>query len=191
MFEIFYEKWFLSILMFGCLFVGIFAKLFLGFLYQNMIRESDNMAVTENKALKQCKQKYANYCAGRRSMPNVSVFVERFMNRLSVGRLAFAGIYRMSEQSMMLFVLAAGVGVYTSIREGRTTGKIVPFYIVAFFGLYLYFSISSLVDIRRKQQVLKINLVDYLENYFLPRTEGSKKDIEMLYGEDTTQHLLA
>ena len=191
MFEIFYEKWFLSILMFGSMFFAFFAKVFLGFLYQNMINESENMAITENKPLKQCKQKYANYCYGRSSMPNVSVFVERFMNRLRVGKLAFSTLGRMADQSMMLSVFCAGLSIYSCIRQGQAAGRILPFYIVAFFGLYLYFNISSLVDVKRKQQILKVNLVDYLENYFLPQTVGAKKDIEMLYGEDTTQHLLA
>jgi hypothetical protein len=97
----------------------------------------------------------------------------------------------MADQSMMLSVFCAGLSIYSCIRQGQAAGRILPFYIAAFFGLYLYFNISSLVDVKRKQQILKVNLVDYLENYFLPRTEGSKKDIEMLYGEDTTQHLLA
>ena len=42
---------------------------------------------------------------------------------------------------------------------------------------------STVVDIRGKKRVLKVNLVDYLENHLSPRIEITRQDMEMLYGE--------
>ncbi len=144
------------------------------------------MAITENRALKQCKQKFSHCYQLGNGVANVSVFVDRFLRRLSVGKLSFSALYRLSGQFMMLSMLFSGIGIFGCISTGYEWGEIVPFYAVSFFGLYLYFSISSMVDIKGKRQILKINLVDYLENHFSPRIDVTKRDIEMLYGEDSS-----
>ena len=62
---------------------------------------------------------------------------------------------------MLLSVVSAGVGVCRSIVAGSTMGQILPFYIASMFGLYLFFSVSAIVDLKGKRRVLKINLVDH------------------------------
>ena len=83
---------------------------------------------------------------------------------------------------MLLSVVFSGIGVCRSIMDGHTLGAILPFYIVSFLGLYLYFSVSTIVDIRGKKRVLRVNLVDYLENHLSPRIQVTRQDIERLYG---------
>ena len=85
MFEVLEKEMVISVCMFACLLLSLFARVFLGVLYQNMIRETDNMASTENKLLKQCKLKFANCFELSGGVPNVSVFVDKFINHLSLG----------------------------------------------------------------------------------------------------------
>ena len=54
-------------------------------IYQNMINQSDNMSSTENKILKQCKQKYAGYYKLNGKMVNTSVFVDKFLHKIRIG----------------------------------------------------------------------------------------------------------
>lgn len=183
MFEVFEEEKAITICMLACMVLSIFLRVFLGLLYQNMIREADNMAATENKLLKQCKLKFANCFELSGGVSNIPVFVDKFLNRLSLGHLSFEMMYHLSGQTMLLSVVFSGIGVCRSIMKGRTLGHILPFYIVSFIGLYLYFSISTVVDIKGKKRTLKINLVDYLENHLSPRIDVTRQDMEMLYGE--------
>lgn len=183
MFDVFVEEKRIAICMLVCMVFSIFLRVFLGLLYRNMIREADNMATTKNKLLKQCKLKFANCFELSGGVSNISVFVDKFLNRLSLGHLSFEMMYHLSGQTMLLSVVFAGVGVCRSILKGSTLGHILPFYIVSFFGLYLYFSVSTIVDIKGKRRILKINLVDYLENHLSPRIDVTRQDIEMLYGE--------
>lgn len=183
MFEVFHEEKLLSTLLFAFLGLSIFLRVFLGMLYQNMINETDNMAITENRLLRQCKTKFSNCYQMGNGVANIPVFVDKFLNRMTFGRINFSTIYHLSGQTMLLSVVAAGVGICKSIVDGRTLGEILPFYIVSFVGLYLYFSISSFVDIKGKRRVLKVNLIDYLENHLSPRIHVTDRDIEMLYGE--------
>lgn len=183
MFRVFQEEKLIAVCMFICLGASIVLRVLLGMLYRNMIKEADNMASTENRLLKQCKTKFASCYQLSNGVANIPVFVDKFLNRMSLGHMTFETMYHLSGQLMLLSVVFSGIGVCRSIMGGRTLGDILPFYIVSFFGLYLYFSISTVVDVRGKKRILKINLVDYLENHLSPRIDITRQDIEMLYGE--------
>lgn len=183
MFRVFQEEKLITVLMFTCMGVSIFVRVLLGLLYRNLIKEADNMASTENKHLKQCKLKFANCYQLSNGVPNIQIFVDKFLNKMSFMHISYGMLYHLSGQTELLSVVFSGVGICRSILAGRTLGDVLPFYIVSFFGLYIYFSVSTIVDIRGKRRVLKINLVDYLENHFAPRIDVTKRDLEMLYGE--------
>ena len=182
MFQIFQEEMVVTVFMFGFMVLSIFLRTLLGYLYQNMIGETDNMASTENKLLKQCKLKFANCYQLNNGVANIPVFVDKFLNRLSLGPFSFESMYHFSGQAMLLSVVSAGVGICRSIMNGKMLGEILPFYIVCFIELYLYFSVSTVVDIRGKRRILKVNLVDYLENHLSARIEVTENDLDMLYG---------
>ncbi len=184
MFRVFQEEKLITICMFACLGASVVLRILLGMLYRNMIKEADNMASTENKLLKQCKTKFASCYQLSNGVSNIPVFVDKFLNRMSLGHMSFETMYHLSGQLMLLSVVFSGIGICRSIVGGRTLGDVLPFYIVSFFGLYLYFSISTIVDVRGKKRILKVNLVDYLENHLSPRIDITRQDIEMLYGEN-------
>ena len=145
------------------------------------------MASTDNKLLKQCKTKFSNCYELNNGISNVSVFVDKFLNRLSLGPFSFEMLYHLSGQLMLLSVVFSGVGICRSILAGHTLGAILPFYIVSLLGLYLFFSVSTIADVRGKKKVLKVNLVDYLENHLSPRIKVTRRDMEMLYGDAAFQ----
>lgn len=157
---------------------SLFVMIMIGVLYQNLIAETDNMSSTSNRLLKQCKLKFANCYRMNMGVANISVFVDKFINRLSIGKFSFRFLYHMSGQLMLLSVFFAGAGACIGIAAGSSIGEILPYYIVSFFGLYLYFSISSAVDVKGKIIILKTNLVDYLENHMVCRLEHpEEKDV--------------
>lgn len=155
---------------------SIFLMIMIGVLYQKLIAETDNMSSTGNKLLKQCKLKFANCYRMNSGVANISVFVDKFLNRLAIGRFSFRTLYHMSGQLMLLSVFFAGVGACIAIVDGAVLGEILPYYIVSLFGLYLYFSISSAVDVKGKIAILKTNLIDYLENHMVNRLERPEEE---------------
>lgn len=182
MFTIFKEEKVITagILVFLCL--SVLVRLMLAWMYHTMIRETDNMATTGNRLLKQCKVKFANCYQLNGGVSNIPVFVDKFLNRLSFGHLSFDAWYHLSGQCMLFSVIFAGVGICKGILDGRMLGEILPFYIASFLELYLYFSLSALVDIKGKRRVLKTNLIDYLENHLSGRIPVTEQDYERLYG---------
>lgn len=164
--------------------ISIIMQGLLSIFYQNMIDEAENMATTEHKMLKQCKLKFSNCYQLNGGVANIPVFVDKFLGKLSFGRISFETMYHISGQTMLLSVVSAGVGICKSIVKSRSIVEILPFYIVCFLELYLYFSITSMLDVKGRKQKLKVNLVDYLENHLSSRIEITAGDIRMLYGED-------
>lgn len=167
----------------GLFFLGsIVSRLVLAGLYQGLIRGTDNLAITENRQLKQCKLKFAHCYQLNRGVANIPVFVDKFISRLSVGPFSYDFFYHLSGQLMLLSIVALSVGVCRSLIRGRSLLDILPFYIAALMALYVYLSISALTDIRGKRRKLKINLVDYLENHLMSRYPVTAQDMELLYG---------
>ena len=160
--------------------LSITCQIIIGFLYQNMIKETDNMSATENKLLKQCKLKFANCFQMNAGVANIPVFVDKFLNRIHFCGMTLSGLHHFSGQLMLLSVFAGGIGAYQGIIRGESVKQILPFYIFSFFGLYLYFSITSFIDIQAKRRILKTNLIDYLENHMVNRLNLSVEEIRRL-----------
>ena len=125
--------------------------------------------------------KMENNSSGKKKK-GVSWVVDKFLNRLAFGHLSFDAWYHLSGQCMLFSIVFAGVGICKGIMGGRMLGEILPFYIVSFLGMYLYFSLSAMVDIKGKRRILKTNLIDYLENHLSGRIPVTEQDYERLYG---------
>lgn len=182
MIPIFEQEIVAAIGMFVCFFLSLFIRLLLAALYSRMITETDNMATTQNKLLKQCKLKFTNCYQLNNGVPNVPIFVEKFLSRLALGPFSFNILYHLSGQLMLLSVVFSGVGACRSIIAGNMFGEILPFYICSLVELYLFLSLGTLLDIKGKRKLLKVNLVDYLENHLSNRMQVTRVDMQMLYG---------
>lgn len=176
MFTIIFEHKLLTGLISFFLLSSIICQIVSGVIYQNMISESDNMSSTKNKLLNQCKQKYANYYKLNGKMVNTSVFVDKFLQKISIAGIRLSRLNFISGQLMMLSVLMTGISICLSLAAGNTLFQIIPYYLISILGLYLYFSVSGMIDMPEKRKALKTNLVDYLENHFVPRLETEKEN---------------
>lgn len=144
-----------------------------------MIKETDNMSSTENKLLKQCKLKFVNCFQMNAGVANISVFVDKFLNRIRFLGITIPGFHHLSGQMTLLSVFTGGIGICKGIIEGETFSQILPFYILSFLALYLYFSVTSLVDMQTKKDVLRTNLVDYLENHMVNRLSLNLEETQL------------
>lgn len=161
-------------------------QLLLNRFYNALITETDNMTTTEVDILYQCKKKFSNCYRLHNGVVNVSVFVDKYLSKIKMGRFKVSTWKHLSGQLVLLSILAAGIGACLGIMGGKTLGEILPFYIVSMLDLYIFFAVSGFVDIEEKKKVLKINLVDYLENHMgnkLADLEHSIKRLEDVENE--------
>lgn len=159
--------------------LSIIFQIMIGVLYQNMINETDNMTATDNQLLKQCKKKFANCYRMNGGVTNIPVFVDKFINHLRIGKISLISLQHWSGQLVLFSVFVSGMGIYTGITRGDRFITLMPYYIISMIGLYVYFGVSSAIDISGKKQVLKTNLVDYMENHMVKRLELLPESMRM------------
>lgn len=176
MFTILMEHEILTGLIFFSLLLGIICQIIPGVIYQRMISASDHMAETKNKQLKSCKEKYAGHYKLNGKMVNTGVFVDKFLQKVCIARIKLSFLNHISGQMMMLSILITGLSICLSLASGSTLFQFIPYYLVSILGMYLYFSISGMVNLQEKKEILRINLTDYLENYLAPRLETEKEN---------------
>ena len=80
---------------------SILCQILIGVLYRRLIRETENMSATKNKSLQKLKLKFTSCRQLHETIPNVSVFVDKYINQLSIGRFLspFFDIFRGSLRS--------------------------------------------------------------------------------------------
>ena len=170
-------------LMLVALLAGLVIRIALGMAYGRLINEADNMATTNHPVLRQWKVKYENCYQMNKGVSNTAIFVDKLISRLYWGPFSYGQWYLLSAQAVLLSVLSAGVGICMNLARGAVLTQVIPYYIIVFMGLYLFLSVTTSVDIREKKRVLKVNMVDYLENHLSSRIQVTREDMEFLYGE--------
>lgn len=162
------------------LLLSILCRFMTGVLLKKLLKEAENMSATENKLLKQCKLKFQNCYELNGGAVNVEVFVGKFMQNIKMGKCSLRLIGQLSGQMLLISVFAEGIGACIGIIHGETLGDVLPYYLLAFLSLYLYFSISGLIDVQGKQEALKTTVMDFLENRMKGRIVSVKQDSEYL-----------
>lgn len=166
-------------------FCSIICQITMGVIYHRLIWETEHMSTTTNRSLQQLKLKFTGYRKINEKISNVPVFVDKFISRIKIGAVPLSTVKHLSGQLMLLSVLVAGIGACMGIIHDEGFFSIVPFYIISFLGLYGYFAVSSLVDIPGKINILRINLVDYLENHLANRLDQTELDLQLVAPENS------
>lgn len=174
----FYHKNFMFVIL-ALLFCSIICQLLLGVTFHRLIRETENMSATKNRSLQQLKLKFTSCTQLRETIPNVPVFVDKYVNQIRIGKVPVSFLKHLSGQLTLLAVLVAGIYACIGIIQDESFFVVAPFYLISFLGLYLYFAASSLVDLPGKTSILRTNLVDYLENHLSNRLDQTRLDMRI------------
>lgn len=181
MFEIFSSQPVISAGMFLGFTLGIGILVFLAVQYEHFIQDAENMSITQRKELKAMKTKFLNSYGVektqeesikiRKEQVNVEVFVDK-----AVSRLTFAGFRPRSwrffaGQSIFMSILFAGFGIFHNFLKGNTMREIIPFYLAVFLELYVYFSVISICDYEGREKILRLTILEYIENHMLNRIQ--------------------
>ncbi len=168
------------------LFCSIICQVLLGVTYHRLIHETENMSATKNKSLQKLKLKFTSCTQLRETIPNVPVFVDKYINQIRIGKIPVSFLKHLSGQLTLLAVLVAGIGACIGIIKDESFLMVAPFYLISFFGLYFYFAAASLIDLPGKINILRTNLVDYLENHLANRLDQTRLDMRMVGMEETS-----
>lgn len=184
MFQVLWLEGVCSIGMFSFFAASMIGLVVLAAKYSVLIRDAENMSITKRKELKAIKTKFLNSYTGQETPEesqyriqeqiNVEVFVDKAVNKLKIGGLKPHTWRFLCGQSVIVSIVFAGVGILRSIMAERTIGEILPFYLFAFLELYIYFSVVSICDFEAKERLLRLTIVEYIENHFMNRIQVAR-----------------
>ena len=187
MLQIFFKHPEFMIPIFILLSLSIICQISMGVLCHKLIWETENMSSTNNRSLQQLKLKFSSCCKLHEGISNIPVFVDKYMNQIKIRGFSLSAFKHLSGQLILLSILLAGIGACRGIISGESVIYIIPYYIISFLALYCYFAVSSLVDLSGKTNILRTNLIDYLENHYVSRLEQTTLDLKIIQGEDSKE----
>lgn len=184
MFQILLVEGLSSIGMFFFFLMSMGILIFLAVNYNQFIKDAENMSITKRRELKAIKTKFLNSYGrkntedekkfGIQEQINVEVFVDKSINRLKFCGLKVNTWRFLSGQSLLISIIFAGLGAFRGILAKMTIREISPFYLIAFLELYIFFSVVSICDYEGKDKLLRLNIIEYIENHMVNRIQVAK-----------------
>lgn len=148
---------------------GVFSKLLARNLYRRLIKQSDNMMGTNNRFLKQVKQKVENAYRVNTGINNVSALIERQLYQCRLMGINMRTWDNLSTNTSLLCFLLGGAGAFLAFRAEAPMGTIVLYgasgVLLGVFNLFF----DNLMDTAGKRQQLLVHMRDYTENVLLGR----------------------
>lgn len=191
--ELFLEQGIFFTGIIGFLLISVFCQFFIIYYMLQMVKASEKLEEEKTKVLRDWIEEYIRE---KQNIMNVTVFINKKLQQLSIGRVKISGIKHFSGQMLLLAIFLAGLGACKGIIEGKTLGEVLPFYIISLFGMYLHFSLSGVMDLEGKKKLIQTNLTDFLENgkmyLYLTMKEDKEREIEeekKVFGEQEEQEL--
>lgn len=177
----------------GALLTSVFCQMLIIYYMLQMVKASEKLEEEKTAIFTDWIEEYIRE---KNKIVNVTIFINKKLRQLSIGKYKISGIRHFSGQMLLLAVFLAGVGACKGIIEGKTLGQILPFYIVSLFGMYLHFSLSGIMDLEEKKKIIQMNLSDFLENgkmylYLSPKGEKEREVEEgnPIWGEQEDKEL--
>lgn len=159
--QFFSEEWMFLTGIFLSLLVSVVCQLILIRYMLQLVKASEKLEEEKHKVLRKWIEEYLQ---DRQRITNLMIFIEKKSEELTIGGHRVIRIKHLSGQTLLLAVFLAGVGACKGIIEGKTLGQILPFYIICLFGMYLHFSLSSIMDLEGRKKTIQRNIFDFLQN---------------------------
>ncbi len=160
--------------------LGIMVRFILDMVYIYLVKESDRMGSTENKLLKHMKMKFETCYRLNIGVNNVDTFVDKSLTKYKFCGLLLSTWENFSGQvlllSFLIIPISAVFGVVFEISPERIlyTGAVG---ILVGAALIL---VDKMTNLTVKKQMIRLNLLDYLENFCKVRLEHELSQPEKL-----------
>lgn len=144
--------------------LGILARLTARALYKRLIRETDNMALTKNRYLREFKQKAENTYRLNQGIANTQAYLEKHLAAYRFLGISLNGWANLAGQTTVLCFLLGGAGSFLAYWYRCDTYYIVLYASVGILTGLLTMLMDIGVNLSEKRSQLLCVMQDYLEN---------------------------
>ena len=148
----------------GVAFVGFLSRFIAGMVYDSLIKNTENFSKAKSKFVKQVKLKYENSYKLNLNINNNEAFVDKLLSNYKMCGVSLHGFRKVSGTLGILCVILLGfqaaLGVVAEISLSEQLWNTLHGGIAL---ILLVFS-CRIIDLKYKHELVRINLLDYLEN---------------------------
>lgn len=160
--------------------VGIIGTWIAAHQYKQLIRDSENMMGTRQPFLLQIKNKFQNTYYVNHGVNNVELFVQKNMKEIQKYRMNTVSLSklagRMSGLCFLLGIVFSSLGYMQDISFKQIVTYLLTGIVTGLISLVFVY----LLDVQSLQEMLCLQLKEYLENTFTTKLNHSREDREYL-----------
>ncbi len=166
-----YEKQVFICIMLGLCACGILVKILLDIVYRRLIRASDNMGTSKNKLTLMMKKKFETCYKLKIGVNNVDIFVDKYVYRHRFGGILLSTWENISGQVLMLCLLIGSTSSVLGLIYECGKDAILRSFSVGILTSGLLIVLEGMLNTSTKKELIRLNMKDYLENFFKVRLE--------------------
>lgn len=160
--------------------LGVIIRFILDMVYIYLVKESDKMGSTKNKLLKHMKMKFETCYKLNIGVNNVDTFVDKSMTKYRFCGFLLSTWENFSGQVLYLnFLIIPISAIFGVIYEVNREDILYTGAVGILAGAVLIF-VDKMINLPVKKQVIRLNLLDYLENFCKVRLEHEQNQPEKL-----------
>lgn len=156
--------------------VGVLAKLISHMSLKRLVKASANMSKSTHRLIKLVRSKYEHACMIHDSVENTEVFIDRFIQEY---RALFLRLHTWRQLERQVIWFSGILGLLGSAAHYYQHGfceEAFQFGALGAAEMILLFVIYQLTDERYKVEMMKVYMIDYLENVCAHRYRKTKKN---------------
>lgn len=144
--------------------LGMVSRLYLNGIYRGLLKDLNRNSAPKRKLIQQMKKNYESCCQRNEGVKDMDSFISASLYNHRFFGMTIDGLKRVSGHALFLCTLATGI-VFATSQFYPIDAAVVEMYVAG--GLILLAGIMDVVwitDTGRKQELLEINILNYLNN---------------------------
>jgi hypothetical protein len=160
--------------------LGLLIRLIVNLVYKHLVKESDNLGETKNKMLRHMKMKFETCYKLKIGVNNVDTFVDKNVLRYRISGILLSTWENLSGQVLLINFLLIPVSTVFGVAFECGQDVILSTGAVGILTGSILILVDKMINLSSKKQIMRLNLMDYLENFCKVRLEQETFHPELL-----------
>lgn len=167
-----FEQNYVMYLLLGIGGAGLLVKIIVAGAYHSLLRASDNMGESKHKLMKLLRMKFETCYKLKIGIKNVDSFVDKYIYKYKFMGILLYTWESIGGQVLIIAMLAGAIAVVFSIVSGCGQFVMLSTLLVSIGVCALLVTVEGMINLPMKKKVLRVNIVDYLDNFLKARLEN-------------------
>ena len=159
---------------------GLLLRLIVNLVYKHLVKESDQLGETKNKMLKHIKLKFSTCYKLKIGVNNVDTFVDKNILKYRFCGLLLSTWENLCGQVLYLVLLMVPIITVFAVLEDCGQDIVLLTGAVGILSAAVLILVDKSINLSGKKKIMRLNLLDYLENFCKVRLEQESSNPELI-----------